>query len=512
MAVTEIEAGGKAPTDVIVSKNPATGEVVGEVPIQSAEEVDAAVARAHEAFKTWGHLSFSERARRLAAFRRAIVTRADEMADIIHRENGKPRLDALQEVMLAVSHLAWAEKNAEKALSTRKVSPGLFANFRATISYHPIGVVGVIGPWNYPLFTPMGSIGYALAAGNAVVFKPSELTPLVARLLEEIWTSSVDLADVFQVVTGDGRTGAALAEAKVGKIAFTGSAATGKKVMASAAKNLTPVLMELGGKDPLIVCDDADIDKAAAAAVYGSMTNTGQACISVERAYVTDRLHDAFVDKVVAEARKVTQGDPDSDIGAMTSQTQVEIVKDHLEDAVAKGAKVLVGGADKIQGRYIPPTVVVDVDESMKLMTEETFGPVLPIQKVHSVEDAVNKANATSFGLGSSIFGKAGVRELASRIKAGMTSINAVIAFAGISSLPFGGVGESGFGRIHGEEGLREFTRVKATADEKFALPVDLMAFGQPKGSYERMRGLMEQVYGGGVVDKAQELLKKLLG
>jgi acyl-CoA reductase-like NAD-dependent aldehyde dehydrogenase len=430
------------------------------------------------------------------------------MAELIHRENGKPRLDALLEVMQALAHLQHGALRADKALRPHKVSSGLMANFRSTISYHPFGVVAVIGPWNYPLFTPMGSIAYALAAGNAVVFKPSELTPLVGQLLGEIARASISIPDVLVVVTGDGRTGAALARAEVDKIAFTGSTGTGKKVMAAAAERLTPVLMELGGKDPMVVAEDADVDKAAEAAVWGAMTNAGQACISVERCYVVEPIYDRFVDKAVAEARQVRWGaDDEAHIGAITMPRQIDIIRDHLEDAVAKGAKVLLGGADQIRGNFVPPTVLTDVTPEMRIMKEETFGPILPIAKVASAEQAVEQANATRYGLGSAVFGKARARELADKIRAGMTSINSALAFAGVPSLPFGGVGDSGFGRIHGDEGLREFCRVKATTEERFALPVALLSFKLPRGTYDRLKSTIHQLYGGGVVDKLRDKL-----
>jgi acyl-CoA reductase-like NAD-dependent aldehyde dehydrogenase len=496
--------------EVLKSLNPATGEVVGTVPVQSAAEVDAAVARARTAASTWGAMSFAQRGEELARFRRGLADAADELAELIHRENGKPRLDALVEVFMAISHLDHASKRAEKVLATRKVSAGLMANYRATISYHALGVVGVIGPWNYPIFTPMGSIAYALSAGNTVVFKPSELTPLIGVKIAEIAARTISIADVFQVVTGAGATGGALAKAAVDKIAFTGSAPTGKKVMMAAAERLTPVLMELGGKDAMIVAEDADIDKAADAAVFGALTNAGQACVSIERIYVADGVYDRFVNKVVEEVRALKVGGDDGHLGAITSPQQVGIIRDHLQDAVAKGAKVLTGGPDAISGNFVQPTVLVDVTSDMKIMREETFGPVVPIQKVRSVDEALRQANDTRYGLGSAIWGKKSVRELADRIKAGMTSINSVVAFASIPSLPFGGIGESGFGRIHGDEGLREFTRVKSTAEEVFSLPLAVTSFKLPKNAYDRMRGLIRTLYGDGVVAKAQDALRKI--
>lgn len=494
----------------LASHDPATGEVVGTVPVFSAADVDAAVARARTAAAEWSALSYSEREAELARWRAALAESADELAELIHRENGKPRVEAMIEVYMALSHLNHAAGRAEKALRPHRVSPGLLANFRATISYHPLGVIGVIGPWNYPIFTPMGSIAYALAAGNTVVFKPSELTPLIGAKLGEIAARTIAIPNVLQVVTGAGPTGAALARAAVDKIAFTGSTATGRKVMMAAAERLTPVLMELGGKDPMIVTDDADLDKAAEAAVFGALTNAGQACISVERVYVHEAVYDRFVDKVVGEVRGLKVGGDDGHLGAMTSPQQVKIVEDHLRDAVAHGAKALTGGPDAISGSFIQPTVLVDVTPEMKVIKEETFGPVLPIIKVGSTEEAVRASNETTYGLGSSVFAGKSARELADRVRAGMTSVNSVMSFAAITSLPFGGVGDSGFGRIHGDEGMKEFTRTKATAEETFALPINLMTFKLPKGTYERIRGMIKTLYGDSPVAKAQDFLRRL--
>ena len=491
------------------SYNPATGDLLGSVPIFSAAEVDAAVARARVAAETWSTRTFAARNEELDAFRHALAAAADTIADILHRENGKPELEALTEVMMSLGHLKHAVARAETAMAPKKVSAGLLANFRATISYAPLGVVAVIGPWNYPLNTPMGSIAYALAAGNAVVWKPSELTPLVALEIEKIAKQTFALPDLLQVVTGAGPTGAALAKAAVDKISFTGSAATGKRVMLAASERLTPVLMELGGKDPMIVSDDADLEKAAEAAVYGGLTNAGQACISVERVYVAESVHDKFVDEVVKQVRDLKVGGDDGDLGAMTSEAQVKIVKDHLDDAIAKGAKVLTGGPNAITGSFIQPTVLTGVTHQMKVMTEETFGPVIPIQKVKSVDEAVRLANDSRYGLGSSVFAGKSARSIAAKLRAGMTSINSVMGFAGIPSLPFGGVGDSGFGRIHGDEGIREFTRVKSTAEQAFALPINMMTFKQPKNAAKNLRGMIKQLYGDGVVSKAGDLLRK---
>jgi acyl-CoA reductase-like NAD-dependent aldehyde dehydrogenase len=511
MATTTSAHGGNGKAaDVIESLSPATGEILGTVPVHGPDEVAAAVARARKAAGQWAAMDTGQRRAELTAWRRALAARADDLADLIHRENGKPRVDALLEVMMALSHLHHAGERVEKALRPHKVPAGMMANFRCSVSYHPLGVVAVIGPWNYPILTPMGSIGYALAAGNAVVFKPSEYTPLIGRLLGEIARQSISVPDLFQVVTGDARTGSALARAEVDKIAFTGSAATGRRVMAAAAERLTPVLMELGGKDPMVVAEDADLDKAAEAAVWGAMSNAGQACISIERCYVVSSVYQPFVDKVVAEARQVRWGaDDEANIGAITMPRQVDVIRDHMEDAISRGAKVLVGGPSEIRGHFVPPTVLVDVTADMKIMREETFGPVLPIARVDTAEEGIEQANATRYGLGSSIFAGSRARDLASRIRAGMTAINSALVFAGVPSLPFGGIGESGFGRIHGDEGLREFTRIKATAEERFALPIAMLSFRLPKNTYDRVRRLIHALHGGGLVDRVREKLHR---
>jgi len=496
--------------ETLPSYDPSTGAVIGSVPIHTAAEVDAAVARARVAAQSWSTRSFEARAEELTAFRKALAADADALAELLHRENGKPLLEAYVEVMMALGHVQHAAARAAEAMAPRKVSAGMLANFRATISYHPLGVIGVIGPWNYPMFTPMGSIAYALAAGNAVVFKPSELTPLLAVKIAEIAATTFALPDLLQVVTGAGATGAALAKSAVDKIAFTGSAATGRRVMIAAAERLTPVLLELGGKDPMIVTEEADLDKAAEACVYGALTNAGQACISVERVYVADAIHDRFVDKVVENVRTLKVGGDDGHLGAMTSPTQVAIVKDHLADAVAKGAKVQTGGPDAISGSYIQPTVLTEVSHHMKVMSDETFGPVIPIQRVASLDEAVQLANDTSYGLGSSVFAGKAARAIADRLRAGMTSVNSVMGFAGIPSLPFGGVGDSGFGRIHGDEGIREFTRIKSTAEQVMSIPLNMMSFRQPKDMTKRLRGMIKQLYGDGVIARAGDLVRKL--
>ena len=460
---------------------PATGDVVATLPVHGEAEVREAVQRARRAAQWWGTLPFDERGRRLRAYAGVLARGRDELLDLISRENGKPRVDALIEHTLVLEHLNWAAKNAKRVMKPRKVSGSmLLSNIKPILEYQPLGVVGVIGPWNYPVFTPMGSIVYALAAGNAVVFKPSEYTPAVGVFLADAFREAVPEQPVFQVVTGFGETGAALCRAGVDKLAFTGSAPTGKKIMAACAETLTPVVLELGGNDPLLVDDDADVRAAARAAVWGGCSNAGQTCIGVERVYVVDAVYDQFVDEVVKAAEPVKAGDGAA-LGPMTMPKQIDIVKAHIDDAIERGAKPVVGGPQSVRAPYIDPVVLVDVPDDARMMREETFGPVLAISRVGSLDEAVDKANRTSYGLGAAVYGKKRAYDAARRIRSGMASINSVLSFAGFPALPFGGVGDSGFGRIHGEDGLKEFTRPKSIARQRFALGPDMMSFERPE-------------------------------
>jgi acyl-CoA reductase-like NAD-dependent aldehyde dehydrogenase len=510
MSVTSRASAASKATKVEV-RSPATGELLGTLPVHSPEDVQAAVQRARRAFGVWGSLSFKERRAHLLDLRREMVRRLDAVIDSIHGENGKPRADAASEVLSAVTHLTHAANRAERLLRPRSTSSGLFAHFRSRVSYEPLGVIGVIGPWNYPLHTPMGSIAYALAAGNTVVFKPSELTSLTGRLLAECAEAAIPIPDVLQVVTGFGETGGQLVRARVDKIAFTGSPATGRRVMAAAAETLTPVLLELGGKDAMIVAPDADLERAAKGAVFGALGNAGQACVAIERVYVAQEVYEPFVDKVVALSKMVTVGNDDgAHYGAMTMEKQIDIVRDHVKDALEKGARALVGGLDSFKGRFIDPIVLVDVTPEMKVMTEETFGPVLPIAKVTSVDEAVRLANQSRYGLGSAVYAKHGAERIAERLRAGMTSINSVMAYALIASLPFGGVGDSGFGRIHGDEGLLEFVRPKAVTHELFQVPGFGLVFGEPTEQLEQMRKTIRTLYGGSLLDGATDILRRV--
>lgn len=453
------------------SLSPLDGRVVGTFPVHDAEEVAAAVDRARRAAEEWRALGFAGRRRALDAWRRDIVGHLDELIALVRAETGKPAGDARLEIMLALDHLAWAASHARRVLRHRSVFPGLLMlNQSASLGYLPYGVVGVIGPWNYPVFTPMGSLAYALAAGNAVVFKPSEYTPAVGEWLREAFVRAGGPADAFAVVTGLGPAGAALCRAGVDKVAFTGSTATGKAVMAACAESLTPVVIEAGGKDALLVDEDADLDAAAEAAVWGAYSNAGQTCIGIERVYVHAGVADRFVDRVAELTTELRAGADDAArLGPLTMARQADVVRAHVADALAGGGDLRVGALPS-EGAVIPPILLTDVDEGSAAVREETFGPTLVVNRVASMEEAVQRANAVRYGLSGSVFSRRRGKELATRLRGGMVAINAVIAFAAVPALPFGGVGDSGFGRIHGADGLREFATAKAITRQRFRL------------------------------------------
>ena len=492
------DAGAGADRHRFDSLNPATGEVLAGFDVHTASDVAAAVERARDAAGWWAGLGFAGRRTLLDAWRVQLVRRTDELAALIARENGKPVDDAVVEVTIAIAHLAWAARNAGRVLRRRRVNPGLLAiNHSASVEYLPYGVVGVIGPWNYPVHTPMGSISYALAAGNAVVFKPSEYTPAVGRWLVESFASVVPEQPVFQLVTGFGETGAALCEAGVDKLAFTGSAATGRKVMASCATTLTPCVIECGGKDALIVAADADLERAAEQAVWGSMFNGGQTCAGVERVYVEAPVYDDFLARVTALATGVRTGLGDgANYGAITMPGQLEVISRHVRGAIEHGGRAVVGGPESVGRPYVEPVVLVDVPADEPAITEETFGPVLVISRVADLDHAVEAANSGSYGLGASVFSRQHGQALASRLKAGMVSINSVLTYASVPGLPWGGSGESGFGRIHGPDGLREFARSRAVTAQLFDIPLKIATFTRPDSSIGQLRQLARLRWG----------------
>ncbi|HEX4724292.1 MAG TPA: aldehyde dehydrogenase family protein [Pseudonocardiaceae bacterium] len=497
-AVEDTPTGKDKPRPTFPSTDPRTGEFVGSHPVHNDAEVAARVAVARIAAGWWAGIGFAERRERLDTWRKLIARRVEDLVTLMSAETGKPADDARLELVLVITHLQWAAANAERVLRKRSVRTGmLMMNQAATIEYQPLGVIGVIGPWNYPVFTPMGSIAYALAAGNAVVFKPSQYTPGVGMWLADTFAEVVPEHPVLTVVTGQGDTGAALCRSGVDKIAFTGSGATGRNVLAECAETLTPVLMECGGKDAFIVDEDADVAAAADAAVWGAMANAGQSCAGVERVYVVDSLADEFVGLVTDRARALRVGaHPGADVGPMTLLSQVDVVRSHIADAMARGGQAVVGGLESVRSPYVEPVVLVDVPEDSIAVTDETFGPTMVINRVRDADEAVERANASRYALGAAVFAKARGPELASRLRAGMVSVNSVLSYAAVPALPFGGSGESGFGRIHGADGLREFTRAQSVTRQRFRPLLRPMSFTRGGRTVRKLLRLVRLRYG----------------
>ncbi len=465
------------------SFDPVNDEVLGTFPIYSQDDVNRVVTAAHEAASGWQGLGFTGRRKVLLAWSKLLTDRIEECASLISQETGKPESDATLEATLAIGHLAWAARNAQEVLRPQNRKPGmLMANMSATVERSPFGVVGVIGPWNYPIFTPMGSIAYALAAGNTVVFKPSEFTPSIGAWLANTFAEVAPDENIFSVVTGLGDTGRALCESKVNKLAFTGSTKTARLVAAECAKTMTPVVLECGGKDPVIIAKDADIDTAADFTLWSAMSNAGQTCIGAERVYVEEKVADQFISTMVELSKRVKPGAPGSgNYGPATMPKQIDIIEGHIADALNRGGTAVVGGLDSIRRPYVEPVILVNVPEDSLAITEETFGPVIIINRVKNTDEAIKLSNESSYGLGASVWSKSSGKQIASQLHCGMVAINSTTSFAAVPSVPFGGVKNSGYGRIHGPEGLLEFTYARSIVRARFQLPFSLTSFKRSK-------------------------------
>ena len=500
-------ANGAAAPGTIDVENPSTGKVIASVPVVPPERVSELVAHARAAQPGWEALGFDGRAAVLKRCQKWISDNSGRVIDTIVSETGKTYEDALTaEIGYAVGSFAFWAKNAPKFLAEEKVrsaSPFL-AGKKIVLRYRPLGVVGVIGPWNYPLTNSFGDCIPALAAGNAVVLKPSEITPLTSLLMAEMLEESGLPKDIYQVITGLGDVGAELVD-HVDFVMFTGSTATGKKVAERAARTLTPVGLELGGKDPMIVLRDADLEKAANAATYYSMQNGGQTCISVERVYVEEPVHDEFVKLVTEKVGKLRQGVPTKpgnvDVGAVTFAPQQEIVAAHVKDAVDKGAKVAVGGRRRDgAGRFFEPTVLTGVDHSMECMTQETFGPTLPVMKVRDAEQALELANDSEYGLQASVWTRdtAKGEQIAKRIDAGVANVNEHQVNYLALEIPMGGWKSSGLGTRHGPDGIRKYTRKQASVITRFGPRREIFMFPYSGWAAKVTGGVLRLLHGRG--------------
>lgn len=470
--------------------SPATGEAFAQASLLDAEQVGEAMAAAKAAAPGWRALSFQARGALLLRARDVLLSEAAEVARLITREQGKPPAEAqAAEIFPSLETLKHLAHHAEAALRDEPVVSDvlLLAHKDARVTYEPFGVVLVITPWNYPLFMALSTVAAALAAGNTVVLKPAPATTLVGLKLGEIFKKAGLPDGVLSVVAVDDRLAPALVEdPRVGKVVFIGSVGTGRKVMTSAAKNVTPVLLELGGKDPAIVCRDADLDRAAQGIVWGAFMNSGQTCVSVERVYVEAPVAEAFVAKVLEETRKLRQGDPlaaEVELGPMTLESQRAIVESHVADALARGAKAETGGARPAgPGFFYPPTVLTHVDHGMRAMREETFGPLLPIMVVADLDEAVRLANDSEYGLTASGWTRDATiaARLQRELHAGVVTINDCVSSLAEPGAPYGGMGQSGFGRSHGVLGLRAMTQSKFVSRDRSRRP---MAWWYPYGA-----------------------------
>jgi acyl-CoA reductase-like NAD-dependent aldehyde dehydrogenase len=466
---------------VIVSVNPATGATLGEVPVATADDVRAAVARARVAQRDWGKLPVAERARRVRRFGDELVARAEEVIALLVAEGGKTRGEALgMEVLLVADLCDYFCKRAEKILAPRAIPLHLMKHKRSYVHHAPRGVIAIIAPWNFPFSIPTGEALMAMIAGNGVVVKPSEITPLCSLKMKELADAAGLPPDLLQIVTGRGPTGAALIDAGVDQVIFTGSVDTGKKVAAACGERLIPCTVELGGKAAAIVCADADLERTANALVWGAFANSGQVCASVERVYAHEAVHDELVQKVVEKTRALRQGDPSADttdVGAMTWDRQITTVEERVAQAVAAGAKVQTGGK-RLEGRgqFYPPTVLTDCKQDMDVMRKEVFGPVLPIMRVANEDEAVRLANDSHLGLLGYVFTKdrsKGAR-LAERVEAGTVMVNDVLNTYAVPETPWGGVKQSGVGRTHSDDGLRDMCQLRHVNVDRIAPKRDL--------------------------------------
>lgn len=485
-------------------RNPATIEFVGELPIDSSAEVAAATARARQAQTEWQARSFEDRAKALRRFRDLLIDEQDRLADIVTSETGKPRGDVFgNELFYVCDAIGFWTKSAEKWLKQRKIRPHLFKVKKVLSIYQPLGLIGIISPWNFPLVLTAGDAVPALMAGNAVIIKPSELTPFTALFVAELARKTGFPDNLLQVVIGGPETGEALID-NVDMISFTGSVEVGKHVMRRAADRLIPISLELGGKDPMIVLEDADLERAANACVWGALMNCGQVCTSIERVYVEEPIYQTFVGKVVDRVRQLRQG-PSGDeveLGSMSSEEQLKKVIRQVDDAVSKGATVLTGGQTNpsFPGFYYEPTVLVNVTHDMSIIQDETFGPVIPIMKVNNADEALRLANDSRYGLDAIVFSRDTVkaRQMAQHLYTGTVCINDGLVNYIIPEAPMGGVKDSGFSRRHGPEGIRKYCYQKTIVIDRFGLKKEMPWFPASRKKTAQMRRMISLLWRSG--------------
>jgi acyl-CoA reductase-like NAD-dependent aldehyde dehydrogenase len=478
MAVSTKDERAPAPAvDELASFNPATGERIGAVPTIKPSQVQSVVDDVASVQPFWAQLSLTERARYMRRAAKVLVDHSDEIAELLTREQGKPRVESYtMELMPTIDLLHWCADNGPQILADERIkyTQVMLKQKKSFFRYEPIGVVGVIAPWNYPWSIPFGEVAIALMAGNGVVLKPASLTPLIGQRIQEVFERAGLPEGIVRTVHGGGAVGNELVESTAGKIFFTGSVEVGRKVGEGCARRLKGSVLELGGKDPQIVCADANLSNAISGAVWGGFANAGQTCSGIERVYVLRDVADRFIEGVVRRASALKVGDPlqwDTEIGPMVSKEQFDLVNELVEDAVAAGAKRHCGGATSVEGfegHFIAPTVLTNVTHDMRIMREEIFGPVLPIITVDSEQEAIDLANDSQFGLGASVWtlDRDKGERIAGQIQSGMVWINDHSYSHGACQCSWGGVKESGLGRSHSKFGFYECANIKLVAWE----------------------------------------------
>ena len=459
------------PIDTIPSINPATGEVLAYIESTPPSVLPEMISRARMSQGKWMNQTVRHRCAKLRELRQRIMASRNELAEAVVRESGKPRVEALfADIFVALDSAEYWSKNAPSALRTRRVPHhSIIAKAkRGYLVYEPLGVIAIISSWNYPLAIPLSQIIPAVAAGNAVVCKTSDFTPQCGALIEKLFLDAGFPKSLVTVIQGGGEVGQALIDAAPDKVIFTGSVATGRRVAESCARKLIPSVLELGGKDAMIVLADADLETASSAAVWGSYTNCGQVCLSVERLFVEESVSESFAALCVAKTKKLRLGpgsDPSTDVGPLIRPIHVQRMSELVQDAVSRGATVLTGGRPRpdLGPNFFEPTVITGVDSSMRLFQEETFGPILAIQVVRDAKEAVTRANDSPFSLAASVWTKSKIRGMAMavEIRAGAVMVNDAISYFAIAEAPHGGCGASGWGRTHGKAGLLEMVQTK---------------------------------------------------
>jgi acyl-CoA reductase-like NAD-dependent aldehyde dehydrogenase len=506
---------------ILACFNPGTGKQFDQVPMATADDVALAAHEMREAASIWGQKPLKERIRILRKLQAHIIDKTDVITETINLDTGKCRQDALIEIIMTTDRLHQYYKNAPRWLARRRVPPGIYIFRRFYTEPQPFGVVAIISPWNYPFDLTMSPVCSALLAGNTVLVKPSEVTGATGVLIERLFNDIPELSPFVRVLHGDGLVGEMVVKSKPDLVFLTGSITTGLEVSKVAAENLTPCLFELGGKDPMIVLEDAAIRDAAKWGVWSACYNAGQTCVAIERVYVVEAVYDEFLREVTEQARKLSLGySPEIDnpyhLAPLTFTRQKEIIEDHLADALDKGARILVGGES--DGLFMRPTIVVDVDHSMKLMREETFGPVMPIMKVKNEEEAIRMANDSNFGLSASIWSRdlQRAQKAGGRLEVGTVNINDASTHYPVSLLPFGGIKQSGSARTHGKSEVLQFTQLHSYSVGRPPLAIDVSTQMRYPGQYRLGKAILGLAFGvtpqqrvQPVIDGVERLLEK---